>query len=476
MIDRNEVLESLNRLMLVTRAYDIRGTIPDDLNEKDALVLSLALGHYVKQNEDNFTVLCGMDNRTSSFGIANALCCGFAAHGISVTNLGIMPTPSLYYHSFVSNFNKKTLGIMITASHNPPEYNGFKILFDSKILDGSALREIIDGYKEHLLNSVQISKQNNDYIQYILNETKLNHIKDCKIKKILWDCNNGATANIIHEIIQNLPTENDIINCGKDMLSQPDPTNAANINRVQKLVSNYDLAFCFDGDGDRLVVITKDGEVLRGDRILLILAKYFAKTIKGRTIVVDIKTSNLIISELEKIGFNVIIYKTGHSFIKKMMLETNALLGGEVSGHLFFQFSNAVNVYIPYDDAILAACYVLKFLLSDEDCFLASLEGIPRSFTKYDIKIKCKKDLQNKVIEEFVKVLKTHKIPFIDVDGIKYQGEDGWWLVRPSNTEDMMIICIESPTLDGYTKHSDFIKDILQNMNLKINDKEIDYT
>jgi phosphomannomutase len=475
MTDRDELLMSLNRLMLVIRAYDIRGTIPNDFDEKDVLVLGRALGRYLKQSKDDFTVLCGMDNRTSSFGIMNALCAGFAEYGISVKNLGVMPTPSLYYHSFVSNFYKKTLGIMITASHNPPEYNGFKILFDSKIVDGNGLRAIINGYKEDLLNVVQIT-QDNDYIQYILNETKLNQIKNSKAKKILWDCNNGAVGSIIHEMIKNLPTENYIINCGKKMVFQPDPTNIAHINRIKNLASNYDLALCFDGDGDRLVVITKNGQVLRGDKILLILAKYFAKTMSGRTIVVDIKTSNLIISELEKIGFKVIIHKTGHSFIKQMMLETNALLGGEVSGHLFFQFSNSANLYIPYDDAMLAACYVIKFLLEDEDFFLTTVNKMPKSFSRYDIKIKCEKDLQNKVTEEFAQVLKAHNATYIDIDGIKHQSEDGWWLVRPSNTEDMLIICIESSTVDGYMRNANFIKNILQKMNLQIDDEEIDYT
>ncbi len=476
MIDKSEMLESLNRLMLVIRAYDIRGTIPSDFDEKNVFVLGLALGHYVKQYGDNIAVLCGMDNRSSSFSISNALCCGFAAYGILVQNFGIIPTPSLYYHSFISNLEKKTLGIMITASHNPPEYNGFKILFDSKIIDGNELRNIIDSYKEYLLrNSLKID-QNNDYVQYILNQTKLNKIDNCKTKKILWDCNNGATSTVINEIVKNLQIHNDVMNVGKDMLYQPDPTNSVNINRVKKIVSDYDLAFCFDGDGDRLVVITGDREVLRGDKILLILAKYFAKSLQKTTIVVDIKTSHLIITELERVGYKVVIQKTGHSFIKKMMLETNASLGGEVSGHIFFPFSNSENTYIPYDDGVLAACYMLKFFLSDEVFFIDCINAIPKTFAQYDVKIKCQKNLQNKVMESLIEVLKAHQMDFIDIDGIKYQSEDGWWLIRPSNTEDALIICIESPTLDSYKKHSNFVRDILKNMNLNIENIELNHT
>jgi phosphomannomutase len=431
--------------------------VPKEFDEKDSFFLGLVFGHYMKSLGVEYHVMVGMDNRQTSFNISNALCMGLNELGVVVRHIGVVPTPLLYHEAFLSNTKKKTLGIMVTASHNPTNYNGFKVVFDSKIVDGTQLIELIDKYG----NNLYIKRNHDDYLNYIFDRTQLRSIECTKHMKVLWDCNNGATKEIVSEIVKNLPIQSDVINTEDFITSQPDPTSDLNIDRVKKIVSDYDIAFCFDGDGDRLLVVMKDGEVLRGDRILLILAKQFAR---GK-VVVDIKTSNLITRELEKIGFEVVIQKTGHSFIKSKMDENRAVLGGEVSGHLFFQFHDGERS-IPYDDAILAALYVLKFLIAELDVFHSTIQMMPKTFSKYDVKIECSKQTQISVMTYLLNYLKDNKIGFLEIDGLKHESEEGWWLVRQSNTENALIICIESKSEDEYKKYAEFLAETLKLFNL----------
>lgn len=468
MTNTTTTIKSLSRLKSVVRAYDIRGIVPNDLDEKDAFALGLVLGNYLKENHHDAEVLIGMDNRKSSFSISTALGYGFAESNCTVSHLGLVPTPSLYYNSFLNNYDKKTLGVMVTASHNPPDYNGFKVVFDSKILNGKVLNKAIEDYEKKLITGYDSRDLKPDsYLQYLFDRVGLNDIKTNGSKKILWDCNNGVTAKTIQEIAKNLPLDSEVINIGDEIYEQPDPTKKENLDRVLKIVSGYDLAFCFDGDGDRLLVITKQGKVLRGDRILLILAKHAAKRGVTGKVVVDIKTSSLITKELEKAGFETIVQKTGHSFIKSAMLDHKAFLGGEVSGHLFFPLSNSGN-YIPYDDAILAALFLLKIFLCEEDFFNKTLQAIPQTFCQYDLKISCPKSMQKKIISCIASLLREKNCPFIDVDGVKYEDEKGWYLVRSSNTENALLVCVEGFNEKDYLEKYNYLMTILQSFNLNL--------
>jgi phosphomannomutase/phosphoglucomutase len=434
---------SIPRLKSIVRAYDIRGTVPDRLNENDAYVLGYLLGKYFITIASDLTVVVGMDNRSTSFGLSNAITAGFAQCGIAVRQLGVVPTSALYYEAFVSDFDVNTLGVMVTASHNPAQYNGFKIVFNSKIVDGELLLRIIDDFDLDF-------RVNNDYLDYLLNRSSLDVSNKISDVKILWDCNNGATQQLIGELIKRLHNKNTIIGCSKYIDNIPDPTDKKNVDRVKKLVGDYDMAFCFDGDGDRLLVVYNNGRVLRGDKILLILSEYFAQNVGNHQSVVDIKTSSDVVNHIKKLGFEVSIQKTGHSFIKKMMCETQAMLGGEVSGHIFFKFMEMDGNYIAYDDALLAACYLLKILLTEPDFMKEIIDKIPENFSEYDLKVYCNRDIQQLVIEQLKIDLKDLKLNFIDIDGVKYEDENGWWLVRQSNTEEALIICIEGRNIEKF--------------------------
>lgn len=454
---------SILRLKNIVRAYDIRGTVPDRLDENDAYVLGVLLGKYFLKIVPDLFIVIGMDNRTTSFRLNNAILAGFNSIGLAVKQLGIVSTSGLYYEAFVSDFDINTLGIMVTASHNPAQYNGFKIVFNSKIVDGEALLKIIDEYDIENNN-----KFKNDYLDYLLNRSGLDNLAKSSDINILWDCNNGATQQLIGELTSRLTNKNTIINCNKYINSIPDPTNTCNINRIKNLVKDYDMAFCFDGDGDRLLVVNSDGKVLRGDKILLILAEYFARNVGNYKIVVDIKTSNSVVRHMQKLGFEVFIQKTGHSFIKRMMCEKQALLGGEVSGHIFFKFIELDGNYVSYDDALLAASYLLKIKLSEPHFIQEIIDNIPATICEYDLKIYCHRDVQQLLIKQLKDELSKQQLSFIDIDGVKYENDSGWWLIRQSNTEDALIICIEGQTMEAFERFRLYINEKLSLYNLQL--------
>ena len=459
------IKHSLERLRSVIRAYDIRGIVPTALDENDTFVLGCVLACYIASLTDDFAVIIGMDNRQSSAALFDALKLGLQTNGLKITTIGIVPTPVLYYASFIQN--KKTLGIMLTASHNPAQYNGFKVIFNGKILDGKALENAINLFDNNFEEALNI---NDDYLDYVFSATNLLTAQPKRAYKILWDCNNGATQEIIKALINKLPYDeinHTVINQNQYITTEPDPTNNTNIDRVRDIMlrNTYDIAFCFDGDGDRLVIITQDGNVLRGDKILLLHAQYHVGALKGGTIVVDIKTSDIIIRALECMDYKVIVQKTGHSFIKQMMFDKTAVLGGEVSGHLFFPFKNAEQ-YIAYDDAILAACHILYILMMDDVKCIQSINLLPQTICDYDIKIPCTKHVQLELLVYLRSLLENTQLSFSDIDGIKHTHDNGWWLIRSSNTENALIICIESYNVDNYIAQCLFIKNILNYFNL----------
>ncbi len=444
-----------------------------------------------------YNVIIARDNRETSELLARALQNGFRVINgecsLQIIDIGVVPTPVMYYHGCV-RCSDNTLGVIVTASHNPKEYNGFKIILNGAILSGIVLKNIVDAYITSLVQDSsiynrqmqhQVAIHNNDlwylnnnlyiecYAQYILQQSGLknNHI-DTNVN-ILWDCNNGATTCVINQIVKSITsTQHTIINTAIVIDDQPDPTLRYNIKRLEDMVttSAYDIAFGFDGDGDRLVVITKYGNALRGDELLFILA-YCIKHNNPQynslnNVIVDIKTSPLIISLLRRVGFSVCISKTGHSFMKTMMLEKKAVIGGEVSGHFFFPLPRSDMKYIAYDDAILAACYLLHILLCNKEIFYDALALIPQAVGEYDVRIPCDRTLQQKVIAKIKMNLMAQHVAFNDIDGIKYEDDDGWWLVRSSNTEGTLVVCIEGYNNTKYTKVKEMLCKMLAEFEL----------
>jgi phosphomannomutase len=414
--------QSLQSLERIVRKYDIRGT---NITQQDAIVLGLALKHHLKHHlkhyHKNILFITAYDTRTTS----SSLCEGLhhAFNDVDVIDVGVGSTPYMY---FATLYYKAQMGIMVTASHNPLDYTGFKLLIDSKAPDQQKILQIFNDYKKYItthiydcqaLNS-KILKKNlyNEYIDYLLLQSKW---KDNNIT-VLWDCNNGGTGPITSLLAQRL--NHSIINNSSILLQQPDPTLPDNIEKLKQ--NACDIAIGLDGDGDRIVMICKN-QVLYGHDILANLAAQM----EGGTIVVDVKVPFDTVEELNR--FHVIVSPTGHSIIKDTMLKHQAVLGGEMSGHIFLPMDSeyfGFNGYLACDDAILIGLILIQ---------LHSSQPLINEKNKVFFEKRIKVDNQY----DFINTIKNKVLYSIDIDGVKVRTQDGFWLVRSSNTEDVLVIC-----------------------------------
>jgi len=453
----------------IFRAYDIRGNSLKDLTEEVAYKIGFCFAKMSISNDNN-KICIGLDGRLSSPTLCRALEVGLINAGAKVINLGVVPTPVLY---FADKHFMPAGSIMVTGSHNPRDDNGFKLVQNGKSFFGNQIQDLLTrildsnvisvspyvipakaGIQKIIKSRLDSRFRGNDieyghniehkYLKRILEGISINP----KLK-VAWDCGNGATGNIIDELKKHLTNKNIIINSkidGNFPSHHPDPTNPANLQELIKLVKeqNCDLGIAFDGDGDRLGIVSRGGKILFGDQILCIFAEDILKENPNATIILDIKASQLIVDKIKSCGGNPIIWRTGHPFIKSKMLETNALLAGEMSGHIFF-----ADKYFGFDDAIYAALRFLDLLSRSSKTLDEIIEGLPKSYSTPEIKIFVPAELKLQIIKEIKEKLLKDKIEFNDIDGVRVNTEYGWWLLRSSNTESAIIARAESRNAKG---------------------------
>ncbi|CAK6516563.1 phosphomannomutase/phosphoglucomutase [Rickettsia helvetica] len=452
----------------IFRAYDIRGNSLKNLTEEVAYKIGFCFAG-MTITKDNDKICIGLDSRLSSPTLCKALELGLTDAGAKIINIGIVPTPVLY---FADKEFMPAGSIMVTGSHNPRDDNGFKILQNGKSFFGPQIQDLLAKINAIPWLDHGIQKKNKqDWIprssrgMTIIpsgNDIEYRHnIEHKYLKRILdgisispklkvtWDCGNGATGNIIEELKSSLTNENIIINSkidGNFPSHHPDPTNPANLQELIKLVKeqNCDLGIAFDGDGDRLGIVSSSGKILFGDQILCIFAEDILKENPNATIIVDVKASQFIIDRIKSFGGNPIIWRTGHPFIKSKMLETKALLAGEMSGHIFF-----ADKYFGFDDAIYAALRFLDLLSSSSKTLDEIIEDLPKSYSTPEIKIFVSSELKLQIIKEIKEKLLEEKIEFNDIDGVRVNTEHGWWLLRSSNTESIIVARAESASKNG---------------------------
>jgi len=449
----------------IFREYDIRGIFDKELNEQSVKLIGYFLGKRIKKFGD--VVAIGYDARLHSPLLCEYLTSGLNASGCRVLNMGLVATPVNYF----VNFNRPkeidtdvNASIMITGSHNPPEYNGFKITIDKQPFFGEDIyalgREIIENSALEIadnLDSLQINTKQ-EYINYIVNE--FSHLKKLD-KKIVVDGGNGVVGVVLKDIFDALEFDYKAIYLEPDgnfPNHHPDPSVEKNLADVKELMKkeSADIAFAYDGDADRVAILTPKQNI-KGDMMALL----FAKGIENPTVIGEVKCSQVMYDELEKMGAKAIMYKTGHSNLKVKMRETNADLACEVSGHIFFKHR-----YFGYDDAIYATMRALE-LLSEGVDFDKELERLPKVFSTDEEKVQTTDEEKFALMDRIKELLKNPPnnfpeiIDIITVDGVRINFKNGWGLVRASNTTPLLVTRFEAKSQDELQEYKDAIIDLI---------------
>ena len=447
----------------IFREYDIRGVVGKDLTEGIIENIGKAYGTYLRK-EGKKRVSLGRDCRLSSPAFAKAMTHGINSTGVDVVDIGMVTTPMIYFSLFNLDVGG---GVMITASHNPSEYNGVKLCVDKEALFGEEIqkiRRIADaGDFASGKGGVEIASIMDDYVKLLR--------ENVKIKpgiRVAIDCGNAMTGIVAPEILKEFGcevTEFYVTPDGRFPNHHPDPMVEENlkdlINAVQK--EKLDLGIGFDGDGDRIGVVDENGNIIWGDMLLTIFARDVLKTIPGAKIIGEVKCSTRLFKDIERLGGIPIMWKAGHSLIKHKMKVDGAVLGGEMSGHIFFG-----DKFFGYDDAVYAALRLLEIISNTGKSVSELLDGIPTAFTTPEIRVECADEIKfqliEKVKEEFNKEYKV-----IDVDGVRIEFPDGWGLIRASNTQPALVLRFEAVTKERLQEIRSLIERKLEQARRKLN-------
>lgn len=429
----------------ILREYDVRGIVGETLTAKTAKALGQAFGTRIKENGGS-RVTVGRDGRLSSPELEEALVEGLTSVGLDVWTVGVGPSPMLYFATFTSGADG---GIMITGSHNPSNYNGFKMVIGTKPFFGDDIRglanvlpKIVAAENKGSVTPLPIFQS---YISRVVED--YHHKKDLTV---VWDAGNGATGEVINVMTGNLPGNHILLNCeidGTFPAHHPDPVVPKNLEQLMASVKehNADVGIAFDGDGDRLGVIDSKGNILWGDQLLMIYAEELLQTTPGAPIIADVKASQSLFDFVQAKGGVPLMNKTGHSLIKQRMAETKAPLAGEMSGHMFF-----ADKYFGYDDAVYAALRLLNILTNSEKTLNDIYEELPKTFATPEMRFECARKFE--VVENIKNHLKAQGTTFSDVDGVRVSVEGNWWLLRASNTEDVLVARCEAHSPEALEK------------------------
>jgi len=425
----------------IFREYDIRGVAGKDIREEDVVSIGKAYGSLLtKQNKKIVSV--GRDCRLTSEKFSQLFIQGIISTGCDVIDIGICPTPVLYFS--IQHLNLEG-GAMVTASHNPPEYNGFKLLNGTDSIHSQGLQDIriIVENKAYAKGDGKVTPKDviTPYKEYIINNI---HIK--RPIKIGIDAGNGTGGITALPVLKSLDCEVHDIYCDMDGTfpnHEADPTQKKNVLDLIELVkeNGLDLGVGYDGDADRIGVVDKNGEVIYGDQLMVIYAREILERDPGATFISEVKCSMVMYDDIRKHGGNAIMWRTGHSLIKKKMKEENAALAGEMSGHMFFK-----DRFLGFDDALYATCRLLEIMADTGLGVDELIADLPKTFTTPEIRVECPDETKFDVVDKIVAHFKAKQQEVIDIDGLRAVYEDGWGLVRASNTQPALVLRFEALT------------------------------
>ncbi len=428
----------------IFKAYDIRGVVPTTLDAEVAEDLGRAFGSAARAAGERAEAV-GRDGRLSGPALVDALIRGQVATGVEVIDVGAVTTPMLY---FAAN-TLCTSGIQVTGSHNPKDYNGFKMVLAGRAIYGDeiqGLRKVMDAGSATLADGGSVRKVDvlPAYVERIVGDIKLQ-----RPLKVVVDSGNGiagASAPAIFRAIGCEVTELYSEVDGNFPNHHPDPSKPENLADLIKALQSGDaeLGLAFDGDGDRLGIVTKDGQNIFPDRQMMLFAQDVLKRVPGGTIVYDVKCSQRLAPAIEAAGGVPMIYKTGHSLIKAKMKEVDSPLGGEMSGHIFFK-----ERWFGFDDGTYAGCRLLEIVSASPDAS-AVLNALPTSFSTPEINVKCEEGEPHRVVEQLMKTAQFDAPAKVStIDGVRVDWPDGFGLIRASNTTPVLVLRFEGQTQDA---------------------------
>ncbi|HME42217.1 MAG TPA: phosphomannomutase/phosphoglucomutase [Syntrophorhabdales bacterium] len=441
----------------IFREYDIRGNVEQDLTDEVVTNIGRAVAAYMKERGKRAATI-GRDCRLSSGHFRDLLVEAMVKGGLDVTDLGVVPTPLFYFSLFNLNADG---GVMVTGSHNPPEFNGFKVAFDRATLYGPEIQSLGDIIEKKRFVKGKGSRNEyphiiEDYYQFLRTNLKLD-----KKLKVVVDAGNGTGGVVACPIMEEMGQEVVPLFCDMDGHFPnhfPDPTVEKNIETLRKTVleTDADIGIGYDGDADRIGVIDEKGTIIWGDYLMIIFAREVLKEHKGASFVSEVKCSKNLYDDIEKHGGKAIMWKAGHSLIKKKMKEVNALLGGEMSGHMFF-----ADRFFGYDDAIYASLRLLEIMGKLDIPLSRFLSDLPKTYSTPEIRVDCPEKLKFRVVQALTDYYKR-MFPVIDIDGVRVSLPDGWGLVRASNTQPILVLRFEADTGPGLDRIQNMIMSDLQ--------------
>ena len=455
----------------IPREYDIRGVVGKTLFVPDALALGKAYGTMVKR-AGGVNVAVGYDGRTHSPDFEKALVEGLTSTGINVVRIGLGPTPMLYFATFHAD---TSAGIMVTGSHNPADQNGFKMLISKKLktggpVYGDAIKKLsamaaTDDF-ETGKGAVTTIDVRDAYVDRMMKD-----YESPKPLKVVWDNGNGAAGEIMQRLIAKLPGEHTILFGDIDGTfpnHHPDPTVAENLVDLQKAVleRGADIGIAFDGDADRIGAVDNKGRIIAGDQLVAIYAAEVLKNFPGAAIIADVKASQSLFDKVASMGGKPIMWKTGHSLIKVKMAETNSPLAGEMSGHIFF-----ADKYYGFDDAPYGGVRLISLVGKSGKTLAAWRDELPATINTPELRFEVEETRKFEIVNEVKGRLKKAGVKFNDIDGVRVNTADGWWLLRASNTQAVLVARAEAADEAGLSRLKALLADQLSQSGVVLPEK-----
>ena len=423
----------------IFRAYDIRGVVGKSLTEESVFLIGKAVGSLIRE-QGGCQLAIARDGRLSGPSLSKALCDGILSTGCDVVDIGMAPTPLLYYAAHILEEHS---GIMLTGSHNPPDYNGLKIVVNGATLAEEQIQDLYQRIVDNRLCHGSGTRHELDILERYLNDVTQN-VRLARPLKIVIDAGNGVTGMIAPQLFRALGCEVHELFCEVDGAfpnHHPDPSQPENLQDLVRAVNEKqaEVGLAFDGDGDRLGVVTRQGEIIYPDRLLMLFAQALLSTKANAKIIYDVKCTNHLAVLIRSLNGEPIMWKTGHSLIKAKIKETKAELAGEMSGHFFFN-----DRWHGFDDALYAGARLLEILAEQANCD-ALFAAIPNSVSTAELKVLVSEDEKFQLMQELIAKANFNEAKEImTIDGLRINFADGWGLVRPSNTTPYLILRFEA--------------------------------